>query len=262
MPRPRELADYAYLRQASPSALAWEFLRRNRCYRRDWRCCRTLGPPKLRLSSGAILYRARRRFPLAEAWGLAQFVDPALTAGEASLFWLPTLYQRQVRALGLAGAPGDSLPFDFAQWDHRCSVRIGLDGSFALACQTGQQDFGLLIAGLDRPAGCFDLIFQLKAFDHCQVKTAVIAAVERLAAGPAARARPVRAPGHVYLEMLVALDGRASGLSYRQIAAFLFGEARVEADWNGPSRSLKDRTRRLVQRGAALAEGGYRALLC
>jgi hypothetical protein len=252
-------AAYDYLRQASRSGLAWEFLRRNQAYQRDWRCSRTLVPRKLHLGSGVSLYRPRRRFPLAEAWGLGQFVDPAVSARDADVFWLPTLYRRSVRALG---ARGNDLPFDFALWRDLGSLRVGLEGEIELACHNGQQDFGLVIAGLDRPAGRFDLVFQLKAFDHCREKAAVIAAIERLALMPVLSPGAARPPGEAFVEMLVALDGQARGLSYRRIAEILFGVARVAADWNGPSRSLKDRTRRLVRRGGALAGGGYRGLLC
>jgi len=254
-------AAYAYLRQASLAALAWEFLRRNTGYQRDWRCFRTLGPRELRLGGGAILYRPRRRYPLAEAWGLGHFVDPALDARQACLFWLPSLYRRSVTAIGLRAGRGAGLPFDFAAWRGLRGIRIGLDGGLELACEMAHYDFGLHIQGLNRPAGRCDLVFQLRAFDHCRQKASVIAALERLVESPTSLPRSAGRPGVKLAANIVALDGRACGLSYRQIATRLFGEARVAEDWNGPSRSLKDRTRRMVRRGADLVAGGYRDLL-
>ncbi len=252
-------AAYAYLHQASLAALAWEFLRRSKAYQRDWRCFRTLGPPQFRLSDGAILCRPRRRYPLAEAWGLGHFVDPALDARKACLFWLPTLYRRSLTAI--ASRSGQSAPFDFARWHGLRGLCIGLDGAVELACELGHYDFGLRIEGLNRPAGRFDLVFQLKAFDHCRDKAAVIGMLERLVEGSTRLPRSATPPGVKLAAIVVALDGRTSGLSYRQIATLLFGEARVVDDWNGPSRFLKDRIRRIVRRGAALVGGGYRELL-
>jgi hypothetical protein len=60
--------------------------------------------------------------------------------------------------------------------------------------------------------------------------------------------------------MLRALDARASGAVHREIAAALFGAARVAAEpWK--SASLRDATLRLVRDGQAMARGGYFALL-
>jgi hypothetical protein len=57
------------------------------------------------------------------------------------------------------------------------------------------------------------------------------------------------------------LDGRLAGASYRDIAVALFGNNRVNEDWNAPGDHLKNRIRRAAHRGAALIQGGYRALL-
>lgn len=60
--------------------------------------------------------------------------------------------------------------------------------------------------------------------------------------------------------MLRALDGRASGAVHREIAAALFGFARVAAEpWK--TSSLRDATLRLVRDGGAMVQGGYLALL-
>lgn len=59
---------------------------------------------------------------------------------------------------------------------------------------------------------------------------------------------------------LRALDARAEGNSYREIAEGLFGTSRIpERAWK--SDDLRNRTIRLVQTGLALMRGGYRALL-
>jgi hypothetical protein len=63
-------------------------------------------------------------------------------------------------------------------------------------------------------------------------------------------------------QALLALDGSLAGASYRQIATTIFGEDRVSEEWSAASRFLKERIRRLVAKGHALMNGGYRDLLC
>jgi len=57
---------------------------------------------------------------------------------------------------------------------------------------------------------------------------------------------------------LVALDGRAAGASYYEVAIVLYGIEEVESKWH---RGLKGSMRHHLRRGMALAHGGYRALL-
>ena len=71
---------------------------------------------------------------------------------------------------------------------------------------------------------------------------------------PARRARR-------WMMALRALDARRAGATHREIAAALFGEARVAADWDGSSAYLRCRVQRLIRLGQALAQGGYRDLL-
>ena len=61
---------------------------------------------------------------------------------------------------------------------------------------------------------------------------------------------------------LRALDARREGATHREIAAALFGETRVDADWDGSSAYLRCRVQRLIRLGEALVQGGYRDLLC
>ena len=66
---------------------------------------------------------------------------------------------------------------------------------------------------------------------------------------------------HRWLEMLRVHDAVQDGASHREIASALFGESRVDTDWNGRSDSLRSRVRRLVRDARAMAAGGYRSLL-
>jgi hypothetical protein len=60
--------------------------------------------------------------------------------------------------------------------------------------------------------------------------------------------------------MIQAVDGRANGASYREIAAALYGRERVGADpWK--TSALRDTVIGLVEGGSAMIDGGYLQLL-
>ncbi len=65
-------AAYLYTLHLDGPALAWEYLRRNPDYRRDW-------------------LRRRRRPDAAHAWGLRLLEDPALDARDAHPAWFLTM---------------------------------------------------------------------------------------------------------------------------------------------------------------------------
>ncbi|MBU8547188.1 DUF2285 domain-containing protein [Roseomonas sp. F4] len=66
---------------------------------------------------------------------------------------------------------------------------------------------------------------------------------------------------HRLVQALRALDGRDTGASYRQLAAGLFGPARVPVGAAWKSHDLRGRTMRLVADAIRLRDGGYRGLL-
>ena len=79
------------------------------------------------------------------------------------------------------------------------------------------------------------------------------------------RAGTVEALSHQRRQRLVlglrALDGRAEGASYRELARGLFGPASVPDGPAWKTHDLRSRTMRLVADATALRDGGYRALL-
>lgn len=64
-----------------------------------------------------------------------------------------------------------------------------------------------------------------------------------------------------WMMALRAWDARTMGASHREIAVALFGQATVDADWNGTSAYLRCRVQRLIRLGESLVHGGYRRLL-
>jgi hypothetical protein len=71
--RPAMLHDYEYLRAATASDWAWEYLRRNPGYQADARLGHRRGLTRQRLTLGPVLTRLRARHFVAEMWALACF---------------------------------------------------------------------------------------------------------------------------------------------------------------------------------------------
>lgn len=58
-----------------------------------------------------------------------------------------------------------------------------------------------------------------------------------------------------------AFDGRRLGASHREIAAVLYGDAIVDANWRGRSDYLRSRVQRALRFAGTLVDSGYRRLL-
>lgn len=67
------LTVYDFVRLLTRSRVAWEYLRRNPDYRRDWRASAPGRATPLPLTDNITLLRLRRRFARAESWGLCSF---------------------------------------------------------------------------------------------------------------------------------------------------------------------------------------------
>ena len=73
---PIPLQAYDYTRFHTRSSWAWEFLRRDGSYCRDWLRSRAGHVDAIRLRSDVKVIRLRKRFSRAEAWGLCSFRGP------------------------------------------------------------------------------------------------------------------------------------------------------------------------------------------
>src|SRR5262245_1743835 len=82
---PLHRAAYAYVLNLCPSDLAWEFLRRNPAYQRDYQLSRRGPDHPCSIGRGRWLTRLRRCPPQYERWGLCPLVDPKCRAPQAAL---------------------------------------------------------------------------------------------------------------------------------------------------------------------------------
>ncbi|MGC1301714.1 MAG: DUF2285 domain-containing protein [Caulobacteraceae bacterium] len=138
------------------------------------------------------------------------------------------------------GPSGEHLVIGDARIQIRLDVRLGtvLQGPVALS-------YGL--------AGRVGLEPKLETLQR-------LVALARLGRMPRRPYRP-DPRGRRWATALRARDARNAGASHREIATVLFGERRVEAEWNGMSDYLRTRVQRLIRLGESLSRGGYRRLL-
>ncbi|MEV1530373.1 DUF2285 domain-containing protein [Pseudomonas aeruginosa] len=233
-------AAYLYVLHLDDLALAWEYLRRNPEYRRDWR-------------------DRQRRPEAAQRWGLRLLEDPRLDARDAHPAWFPD-HPELIHLYPDVDPMPDSVAFDF--WH--------LPGSKSLV-----HDGRRLLLTTRWPGCCLRLTLapgleQGMAYVHavracaspCARFRAIAAELGRLAitadAAPLVAARPSSA-ALLELQTLQALDATLAGASLREVAAGLFGPAAVTDGWQADS-GLRSKVRRLVRRGRTLMLGGYRHL--
>ncbi|MGU2390807.1 DUF2285 domain-containing protein [Pseudomonas aeruginosa] len=235
-------AAYLYVLHLDDLALAWEYLRRNPEYRRDWR-------------------DRQRRPEAAQRWGLRLLEDPRLDARDAHPVWFPAPPELIHLYPDVDPMP-DSVAFDF--WRFPGSKGLVHDGRrLLLTTRWPGCCLRLTIApGLEQG---MTYVHAVRACARpCACFRAMAAELDRLAvtadAAPLAAVRCRPSPAALLeLHTLQALDATLAGASLRAVAAGLFGQSVVTDGWHADG-GLRSKVRRLVRRGRTLMLGGYRRL--
>lgn len=235
-------AAYLYVLHLDGPSLAWEYLRRNADYRRDW-------------------LRRRRHSESVPHWGLRLLEDPGVDARDAHPAWFPD-HDTVLQLYPDADPPPDADRFAF--WripGHKHLIHDGHrlvlvarqpDGCLRVALAPSLEEdmayvYGLR-AGATRSSRYRALISELGKLDR----------LKKIDAAGLTRPRP--SPSALLeLHTLQALDGTLAGASLRAVADALFGTDAVAESWHADG-DLRARVRRLVQRGNKMMRGGYRRL--
>ena len=256
---PPSISAYDYALTLAPSDLAWEFLRRNAQYQRAFRLSRRGSERPGRLSSGHLFVRIRRRTLRSIAWGLHTFVDPTLPAPEASLCWLTSSAAPILEAL-CCRAPRSGFDLAIANLRSAKSVIVGPGREEHVFFGDSEQTFALHLQGSRASLGPVRTTFLLRGIPDPMMLASDFLRVDVLLRAPQSRTRRSR---HRLLlrDALVALDGRRSGVSHRDVATVIFGIEHVREAWSGGGGWLKERMRRALAAGEELRDGGYRRAL-
>lgn len=159
-------------------------------------------------------------------------------------------------------ARGEDL-FDLHRFAPLCTIAIAADGREHLAISDGWRRIRLdVVAGTVRQG---PVLFSYRLTGQSGLGPKILA-LRRLSVlcrtGAFSRSLfPIDRRMARWIVALRVWDALQDGASQRDIAIALFGAARVDTEWRGPSDFLKSRVRRLIHTAGALAHGGYRVVL-
>ena len=241
-------AAYVYALHLEPASRAWEYLRRNPRYARDW----------MRSRRGA----SQR---IAAQWGLEVLIDPRLDAREASPVWA-TGAPAPVRLVHdeYRSADGREAPVDyFSIWHLAGRKSLFADGAdLQLMIRSSPRSAQLHVA--DRLCAGDRFAYQIPAGAAQGAALRTVAAFHALHAVPSdGRQGAADRPGRTDLfhaRALQVLDGLAASASQRELATAIFGHATVARSWR-PDSALRAQVRYLIRRARALMAGEYRFLI-
>jgi hypothetical protein len=240
----RASAAYLYVLGLDRASLAWEYLRRNPDYQRDW-----------------SLY-SHDRDCVAKRWQLASLEDPGMDARVVQPLWRPET-DLSVRLTADAGDDAGEAA-RFSLWaiagrkalvhdGHRLVLLIFLGGRTLRIALAGNVSDGEAFAYVV-PAGV-----RARARWNAIVASRPLLEGTRIPKTSAVQMRPDRV-ALAHMRSLQALDGSLARASQREIASAIFGRSHVDDKWHADSE-LRAQTRYLIRRGQALMRGGYGRLV-
>ncbi len=227
---------YGWMLELSAEGWAWEFLRRNANYRREYES----------FHRADRLTAARAAFH----WGLLQFSDPDVDARTAIVFWSP-VHNQAVLPLVTAGDGPNALN------DVKCKVSV-LEPDDALTRHILYSCGGRFLQLSVRGEGDLSAVrYMIDALpEHSSDRK--LLALRRLAdLSQHKRLRPElygrQRRGPRLTRIVEVLDSCDRDPAHRSIARDVFGEKRVNEEWD----NLRDHVRRAVEAGRKLTQTGY-----
>lgn len=243
-----DAAAYAPLLAADRPLLAWEWLRRDKAYRKAARIYWEGG-------------KAGRPGARPEQWGLHAFEQPDLAVPNARPVWRADVHPYVLPVRAFPGLEGDF--FDLESLAPLCRMVAGAaDLQHLLICdglrsiridvvegkiRHDRVGFQYLVAGFEaaeKPLLTLRRLLALRRTGHFS-----------------ALLHPSETRASRFVLMLRAADALASGAAQREIAAGLLDRDARRARWRVDAPSLRSRVQRLVGRAREMAAGGYWSLL-
>ena len=257
-----------------PSAIwAWEFLRRNTDYRRDFLASSAIQPKMFDLSGGSRLIIGEERYKSARHWGLLFPANPDLSAHEAGVFWKPSVFPATIpvslrdpireRERGRLGRRKLSDMVILSELACRRLIFESINKSRHVVLAP-QRYWIQLYCDSAHPLDDNALVsFRIDGADHANKRILNMQQLIRLhrSSGRDLKAIRWRRDTGKLKAALMALDIRAMGGSYRDIAIALFGRKEVRVDWDAGTSTMKQTARRALERGERYRDGQYLELL-
>ena len=240
----RASAAYLYVLPLDGPSLAWEYMRRNPDYRRDW----------ARYSHG--------RESIAKRWQLESLEDPSMDARVVQPLWRPESNLLVHLTTDAGNDAGEAARFSL--WAIAGRKTLVHDGRrLVLFVFTADRVLRIAIAANLSDGDTFAYVVPAGATtqDRWNAVGAVRAVLEGLPTPKTSTVsiRPDRV-ALAHMRSLQALDGVLAGASQREIASVVFGPSRVHESWCADG-GLRAQTRHLIRRGRAFMNGGYARLV-
>jgi hypothetical protein len=249
----RDAEAYAPLLDVERSAFAWEWLRRDKRYRRS-------------IEDALQRSRVPERPASAEGvepahWFLHAFEDPMVGAPEARPLWRSEAHDLVLKVVAEPCEPGDEA-FLFHRVAEAATIVRGSAGEHLLLSD-GRRNVRLDILRGSVLAGPVRLRYQLSGMRTVDAHLLVLRRLlsfwrsgrfSRLLHPPEARASRL-------VLMLRVYDAMQAGATQREIAASLLDRDAGEERWRVKTPGLRSRVQRLVRAARAAAAGGYTAFL-
>lgn len=243
----RDPTSYAYTRDLTRDAWAWEFLRRSPAYRAAW--------DHVRQSAQASVDALR--------FGISTFEDPERTSLDAKILWRQDIssFVLPLRADGSHGADG-ATTFDLSRLRHRVAAQTSdAAAQHVLFLEQGRR-LQIMVYG-DDVFGRVRLFAQtpchvdsVKRHASLLHRLTDFLAHDRLAPD----LYPPEPRGRRLVVVLRVLDGWLAETAQRVIGSTVFNDDDRQG-WRDCPCPLRDRVRLTLRRGRWLMDGGYRTLL-
>jgi hypothetical protein len=256
------LARYDYLSRLSPDRWAWEFLRRNREFRRD---AATRSPDDVSEMPAPCpetirIIRPRVTQTLAERWGLLFMPDPELNGFDANAVWSHYVFPDQVEVNCTPRKPGQNCDI----WDRtvpHCQITHITDRSAreyllvrGKGCVAQIRCTGMSLLSLE-PVRMKLQISDMEAYE--QKLKVQKEAMKLYGDGPDTSEALWTKTTQILRNGLIALDCQDLGMKQREIAAVIYGEEAVASDWGDDCSALRNQLRYVIRKAEGLRDGGY-----
>lgn len=253
--------SYDHVHQLPALGCAWEFVRRNPKFVDSWSTLKSAWMEVDGAHDIKIVHAGHALgLPTPYIWA----ASPDADARHASVVWDHRATTRVLKAVALQprmSFGGQVLDLD--QIAVEKTLVLAADGAQNLLLRDGFRSLQIAIVGAPITAPFCLFVDTAVPEVRPDIQLALLGCWRAIRAGIAWPDECF--PPHAYAKraarVLLALDGHLAGVSHREIATALVGEARVDRDWSDPGEHLRDTVRRAVARGLALMEGGYRMFL-
>ena len=245
---------YDYFLELNDSEVAWEFLRRNLNYQQTVsEHQEALSRPRA-MASGQHVWFDGQRTLAANHWGLSCFVDPASRAPEAPIDWREDLGAAKIDAVARDPCKSERSDVHLAELKCVRHIVVPPGGGETLLINTTDKALTLRLRGTTALRGPVCLTFQIAGMTALPGAGRALQNLPDLLTGRPRK--PNRSRRRLLLrEALIALDGRAAGATYQDVAVVTAGAETARAAWKTADPLLKDRMRRALKSGARMKQG-------